>query len=85
MDSAGINGDGVVITLAFTAKGANGASSAIGLVSAASTTWTVSTSRHRQGGTVTIGSGASTPLPAGLAVVALAGAGLAVFGRRKRG
>ena len=85
VDSAGVNGDGVLLTLAFTAKGANGASSAIGLASRGvynldRTDVLVTT----QGGTVTIGGGASTPLPAGIAVIALAGVGLVAYGRRKR-
>jgi hypothetical protein len=86
VDSSGVNGDGVIITLAFTAKGANGASSKVDLVSRGVYNLDrVDVPVTTQGGTVTIGSGgASTPLPPGIAVVALLGAGLVAAGRRTR-
>lgn len=86
VDPAGVSGDGVILTLAFKATGANGASSAIGLASRGVYNLDrVDVPVTTQGGTVTIGSGgAGTPLPAGIAVLALAGAGLAVYGRRRR-
>ncbi|MEN6341360.1 MAG: hypothetical protein ABFC89_02255 [Methanospirillum sp.] len=37
-----------------------------------------------QGGTVAIGSSGKSPLPAGIAIVALLGAGLAIAARRRR-
>ena len=86
VDSSGINGDGVIINLAFTAKGANGASSKVDLVSRGVYNLDrVDVPVTTQGGTVTIGSGGKSPLPAGIAVVALLGAGLVAAGRRKRG
>ena len=86
VDSSGVTGDGVIINLAFTAKGANGASSKVDLRSRGVYNLDrVDVPVTTQGGTVTIGSGGKSPLPAGFVVIALAGAGLAVHGRRKRG
>ena len=85
VDSSGVSGDGVIIDLAFTAKGANGASSKVDLVSRGVYNLDrVDVPVTTQGGTVTIGGGAASPLPAGLAVVSLLGAGLAIAGRRRR-
>ncbi len=86
MDSSGITGDGVIINLAFTAKGANGASSKVDLASRGVYDLDrVDVPVTTQGGTVTIGSGAKSPLPPVLAVTALLGAGLVAAGRRKWG
>ena len=85
VDSAGINGDGVILTLAFTSKGANGASSKVDLVSRGVYNLDrVDVPVTTAGGTVTIGSGGKSPLPAGIAIVALFGAGFVAAGRRKR-
>jgi MYXO-CTERM domain-containing protein len=85
VDSSGVNGDGVIITLAFTAKGANGASSKVDLVSRGVYNLDrVDVPVTTQGGTVTIGSGGKSPLPVGVAIVALLGAGLVAVRRRKR-
>jgi hypothetical protein len=85
VDSSGVTGDGVIITLAFTAKGANGASSKVDLASRGVYNLDrVDVPVTTQGGTVTIGSGAKSPLPAAIAVVALLGGGLALSGRRRR-
>jgi hypothetical protein len=85
VDSSGVNGDGVIINLAFTAKGANGASSKVDLVSRGVYNLDrVDVPVTTQGGTVTIGSGGKSALPVGIAVVAVLGAGFAVFARRKR-
>ena len=85
VDSSGITGDGVIINLAFTAKGTNGASSKVDLVSRGVYNLDrVDVPVTTQGGTVTIGTGVKSPLPAGIAVVALVGAGFVAAGRRRR-
>ena len=76
----------MIITLAFTAKGANGASSKVDLVSRGVYNLDrVDVPVTTQGGTVTIGTGGKSPLPPGIAIAALVGAGLIAVGRRKRG
>jgi len=87
VDSSGVNGNGEILTLSFTAKGANGASSNVDLTSRGVYNLDrVDVPVTTQGGTVTIGSGgkSSLPVPVEIVIVAISGAGFIVYMRKKR-
>jgi hypothetical protein len=82
-----VNGDGTILTLSFNAKGANGASSSVDLISRGVYNLDhVDVPVTTQGGTVTIGSGgkSSLPMPVGIVIVAILGAVFIVYMRKKK-
>jgi hypothetical protein len=84
VDSSGVNGDGPVIVVRFTAIGASGTSSKVDLQARGVYTLDhVDIPASVQGGTVSVGGGSKTPLPAVCAITAVVAAAIAVFARRK--